>query len=189
MDAPRNGFTLIELLVVIAIIAVLVALLLPAVQQAREAARRTSCKNNLKQMALAAHNYHDVNRQLPPAVLPQVSNSSGWARSASWMARVLPYIEETTTYDALAFEDSTFDNHPASWAGPNRSWEAHNETRIALFWCPSSTLTQTFTYETNAATQAIGAPETIEVQISDYAANAGCRFTGGTTTDHPSRIF
>src|SRR5277367_3361172 len=67
MSLRRRGFTLIELLVVIAIIAVLIALLLPAVQAAREAARRTQSRNNLKQMALAAHNYHDVNNQFPPA--------------------------------------------------------------------------------------------------------------------------
>jgi prepilin-type N-terminal cleavage/methylation domain-containing protein len=105
----RRGFTLIELLVVIAIIAVLVALLLPAVQQAREAARRSSCKNNLKQIGLALHNYNDTHNTLPPGhvwtanVYPGGSNDEvggsdgGW----SWSAYILPYIEQSALYDAL----------------------------------------------------------------------------------------
>ena len=76
MRIRRKGFTLIELLVVIAIIAVLIALLLPAVQQAREAARRTQCRNNLKQVALAAHNYHDVNKQFPNVLGGMVSGEN-----------------------------------------------------------------------------------------------------------------
>lgn len=93
----RRGFTLIELLVVIAIIAVLIALLLPAVQQAREAARRTQCKNHLKQFGLAMHNYHDVHGTLPPSILETDINRDGtnehqghWA----WGAFILPFIEQ-----------------------------------------------------------------------------------------------
>ena len=76
-ERSLRGFTLIELLVVIAIIAVLIALLLPAVQQAREAARRTQCKNNLKQMGLAFHNYHDVHSTMPPGVIWRDGNGNG----------------------------------------------------------------------------------------------------------------
>ena len=82
----RRGFTLIELLVVIAIIAVLIALLLPAVQQAREAARRTQCKNNLKQMGLAMHNYHDTFMGFPNGNI--ASSAGGWGMS--WYMRILP---------------------------------------------------------------------------------------------------
>ncbi|MBA3312592.1 MAG: DUF1559 domain-containing protein [Planctomycetota bacterium] len=92
----RLGFTLIELLVVIAIIAVLIALLLPAVQQAREAARRTQCKNNLKQLALAAHNFHDVYLNFPAGMTDDDTNNYGWG------FYLLPYIEQPAIYNAIA---------------------------------------------------------------------------------------
>ncbi len=88
-----GGFTLIELLVVIAIIAVLVALLLPAIQQAREAARRAQCKNNLKQMGLALHNYHEMNRSLPPGWIG--GNRWGWA------VFILPELDQSSLYNLL----------------------------------------------------------------------------------------
>ena len=103
----NRAFTLIELLVVIAIIAVLIALLLPAVQQAREAARRTQCANNIKQMGLAVHNYMDVYSSLPP------SGISGWLPSGAYYwqtwslnARILPFLERGAKYDAVNFEQT-----------------------------------------------------------------------------------
>ncbi|WP_437187340.1 DUF1559 domain-containing protein [Planctomicrobium sp. SH668] len=89
--AGRRGFTLIELLVVIAIIAVLIALLLPAVQQAREAARRTQCKNNLKNLTIAAHNFHDAYNSLPPIV--------NYSLGPTFFYHILPYIEQSAMYN------------------------------------------------------------------------------------------
>src|SRR5262249_45819413 len=95
MGSDRRGFTLIELLVVIAIIGVLIALLLPAVQQAREAARKMQCTNNLKQIGLALHNYESTYNALP------YSNFFGF--SVSPQARVLPYLEQRALYDSINF--------------------------------------------------------------------------------------
>ena len=100
----RRGFTLIELLVVIAIIGVLVGLLLPAVQQAREAARRTNCVNKMKQLALACHNYKDVNGTLPPGWqkptdLTNFPQGNYWG----WGALILPFVEEGSLFDRIDF--------------------------------------------------------------------------------------
>lgn len=96
----RRGFTLIELLVVIAIIAVLIALLLPAVQQAREAARRTQCKNNLKQLGLALHNYHDSHKMFPMA---KNTTSATTPTNFPAQARILPYIDQANVYNQINF--------------------------------------------------------------------------------------
>ncbi len=103
----RLGFTLIELLVVIAIIAILIALLLPAVQQAREAARRTQCKNNLKQLGLALHNYHDVYGQFAPTIQNTIGAAGQtWNASSrgSYLVRLLPYIDQAPLFQALDFD-------------------------------------------------------------------------------------
>ena len=104
----NQGFTLIELLVVIAIIAILIALLLPAVQQAREAARRSTCKNNLKQVAIALHNYHDTHRTFPigAAINGGCTGYSG-SHMFSWGVHILPFIDQANLYNNLNFSGST----------------------------------------------------------------------------------
>jgi prepilin-type N-terminal cleavage/methylation domain-containing protein/prepilin-type processing-associated H-X9-DG protein len=104
---PRRGFTLIELLVVIAIIAVLVGLLLPAVQSAREAARRIQCTNNLKQIGLALHNYHDAFDVFPPGGITNFNPTGGdiWrANLMSWRALILPRMEQNPLYNGINFD-------------------------------------------------------------------------------------
>jgi prepilin-type N-terminal cleavage/methylation domain-containing protein len=118
----RGGFTLIELLVVIAIIAVLVGLLLPAVQAAREAARRSSCKNNLRQIGLAVHGYHDTNNVLPPSGQLVVGTPF---TSYSAHARILPFIEQSNLYDLVAF-NTGYASQPTV-----------TQQRIPIYLCPS----------------------------------------------------
>ena len=118
-NAPRHrgGFTLIELLVVIAIISLLVALLLPAVQQARAAARRTQCQNNLKQLGVALHGFHETNGALPPARLilnrPRQSYLTGRDRGMdepSWLVRIMPFLEQTAAYEEWDVYETFLEN-------------------------------------------------------------------------------
>lgn len=119
VSPQRRGFTLIELLVVIAIIAILVALLLPAVQQAREAARRSACQNNMKQIGLALHNYHDAHGVFTPGwIVPQIAlsiggtvNSTGHryiGHNPAWGIYLLPFLEESALYDLQNFNQSDY---------------------------------------------------------------------------------
>ncbi len=123
----RRGFTLIELLVVIAIIGVLIGLLLPAVQAAREAARRAQCINNLKQLGLALHNYHDTAGSLPPGVIDMVYGWQQW----SALSMMLPYMEQRQVYDTLNFA-ITGDS-----CDPNGVNSTGIRTTVNAFLCPS----------------------------------------------------
>lgn len=137
----QRAFTLIELLVVIAIIAILVALLLPAVQQAREAARRSQCKNNLKQLGLALHNYHDVFGGFPLSKGGTdwygACNTGNWARLGGFIS-MLPYMDQAPLYNQIS-SAQTYDgvNYPpfggCPWSGGYPPWEQ----QTPLLLCPS----------------------------------------------------
>lgn len=162
MKKRRIGFTLVELLVVIAIIGILVALLLPAVQAAREAARRTQCANNLKQLALASHNHHDTLKYFPPGWLGTVDNQyvsdSASVQNVGMLVYLFPYIEQTTIFDRIpsnylrinhTFPDpnlypNTPNNAPLPWSDINMTDNTNTPlvelalTRINSLLCPST---------------------------------------------------
>lgn len=129
-STKKRGFTLIELLVVIAIIAILIALLLPAVQQAREAARRSTCKNNLKQIGLALHNYHDTHRVFPPGVINVSSkNYIGWGTF------ILPFMDQAPLYNFI----KTNGGFDVAWSSVTALTTANQgaKTIIPAYICPS----------------------------------------------------
>ena len=125
-----RGFTLIELLVVIAIIAILIALLLPAVQQAREAARRTQCKNSLKQLGLALQNYHDAYGRFCPA-RGGPNDGANRAGDQSGLVRLLPYMDQAAAYKLIRQDTNTV---PVCWDGNFLPWR----TQISMLLCPSA---------------------------------------------------
>jgi len=148
MNGRRQGFTLVELLVVIAIIGILVGLLLPAVQAAREAARRMSCSNNIRQLGLALHNYEGVHRKLP----------FGWnTHGTFWSAMILPFMEQTNLYNTLQFTEVG----PGNWDSGSANTAAC-QTVISAFRCPSMGAPERINYN--------GIPNRVPVA---YRANGG----------------
>lgn len=149
----RAGFTLIELLVVIAIIAILMALLLPAIQKVREAANKMQCASNLRQIALAAHNYHNDYNRLPPGDLGPM-NGVLFAQGIGSLVHLLPYLEQDNVYKQLVCSGPVFPNTTPVAGGPidvnlngfSRQWSDHPQnrlwaqTRFKMFECPSDNL-------------------------------------------------
>lgn len=161
----RNGFTLIELLVVIAIIAILVALLLPAVQQAREAARRSSCKNNLKQLGLALHNYHDTHQMFPINYGVNWNMNEGTNDGVSWMTGILPFIEQPALYDTINFNSDLAD--PVNTAAA--------QTAISTYLCPSDPLNQ----KGRLSGRGNAPSSTIAYGVNNYKAVGGSNWNAG----------
>ncbi len=178
-DRGRGAFTLVELLVVIAIIGILIALLLPAVQAARESARRTQCSNNLKQLALGMHNHHDAYKVLP------WGRSKGALDSPSWAVRVLPYIEQHAIYDAFTDAGINGTTFPMITSGSRPIAITHNLIRgqwvnsgimqksVPAFFCPSRAPANRIVRE-----QPTGSSSVTEGIGSDYGVNYG----SGTST-------
>lgn len=160
----RRAFTLIELLVVIAIIAILIALLLPAVQQAREAARRTQCSNNLKQIGLAVHNYHDAYGKFPLS-----STEPTWGRSSAFAA-ILPYLDQGNVYQSYDFNLGNSD--PANLAAVSQ--------RIAAYLCPSAPFRRPVPISGCDANRAPGTYAFSTGSLTPYGSFAGGNPNNGT---------
>lgn len=161
----RSGFTLVELLVVIAIIGVLVALLLPAVQAAREAARRSQCSNNFRQLGIATHMYHDTVKVLPYNGHPQTGDVANRQRGVSWFFRLMPFMEQSAAYNQAVFE--------GDWSlqdGTSPNTALIHSMRVPGLWCPSSALPKTKSMDGG------------QVQLPNYVGICGSYFKGGTTT-------
>lgn len=171
---PRKAFTLVELLVVIAIIGVLVALLLPAVQSAREAARRMQCQNHLKQIGLALHNYHDTFSRFPPGQWNNFyTNDAPWIRGC-WVQPTLPFLEQRSLYEVYDAARKT----NGDWAllCPNK------DTRIKTLNCPSDAASpKTMTRDTNS----VGGVATMQGLHTNYVVCSGSTAygTGGLLLD------
>jgi prepilin-type N-terminal cleavage/methylation domain-containing protein len=164
------GFTLVELLVVIAIIGILVALLLPAVQAAREASRRTSCVNNMKNIALGLHHYHDAHKKFPPGYITAgVSRLESWG----WPVFILPFVEQQSLYDALQVDDRRLTD--LLQAGTDIPLL---QTHLPLYRCPSD-LTSRLLPQNPRHFHGINAPTTFEPSASNYMGNRGFFDSGG----------
>ncbi|MCC9601303.1 DUF1559 domain-containing protein [Stieleria sp. JC731] len=166
-ESKRRGFTLVELLVVIAIIGMLVGLLLPAVQAAREAARRMQCSNNMKQVGLALHNYHSAFRKFPCYEILDLSAWRGHEYKSGWVSSLLPFFEEGNRLDDYDFDYTWFHEE-------NQDVVAR---RLPMFECPSSPGGTQKIYTNSFNSEFTAVNPDVEAWSSDYAGNCGHRAT------------
>lgn len=195
--APRTkaGFTLVELLVVIAIIGILVALLLPAVQMAREAARRMQCGNNLKQLALAVHSHHDSRKTIPPLSMSRdVDGLGGWHLWA-WTSQILPFVEQEALYDYCA-EMKGGSNWGLPKGGDPANGNADQVRRletymqdIATFVCPSCPIGSETVKAAWDADLGSSSWEHARSSKLNYVANGGVANTWGSFAKAPRAYF
>ncbi len=176
MRHRRRGFTLIELLVVIAIIAILIALLLPAVQQAREAARRTQCRNNLKQLGLALHNYHDNYNMFPPGRTRRdgVTPDGWYSGNIGWLPRLLPMIDQAPLFNTIDWNLGTGTSATDGNGGVNGAAPSGARRQIIpAFRCPSDPGNGNVPWTNPLGNRVTGAPADGSYATTNYAANVG----------------
>jgi len=184
MTKRRLGFTLVELLVVIAIIGILIALLLPAVQAAREAARRSQCSNNLKQIGLALHNYHDIYRCFPPIRVRDSRCSSTWlSQNISWAARVTGQLELTTLYDRTNWEVWP------GWDPPNNAADGPLLAKPAAFRCPSDSGEGQVAWTDLDGDRVAGGTPRVNEGSNNYMACVGDDYSIQTTSQNCRGLF
>jgi prepilin-type N-terminal cleavage/methylation domain-containing protein/prepilin-type processing-associated H-X9-DG protein len=177
----RRGFTLVELLVVIAIIGILVALLLPAVQTARETSRRTTCANHLKQIGMAAHNFHDVFHHLPPGYLGPIphddwSNHQNDNQYVAVLAQLLPYVEQQAVFSLIQTKMDVKSVDSPWWN--NGSSTAAARTKIKTYLCPSTDAYQQQTGVSATVNIYRSNPTTVTIQMIFFTPSGNALLLG-----------